>query len=64
MNDQDLVLSIIVNAMQFTLQHSQNAPGHPVDVISPDERVSLARAILTALSVQGFEVTGARSEPR
>jgi hypothetical protein len=64
MKDQDLVLSIIVNAIQFTLRQSRKAPGHPGDAISPEERVFIARAVLTALSEQGFEVTRAPSEPR
>jgi hypothetical protein len=64
MKDQDLVLSIIVNAIQFALQHSRKTSEQPGDVISPEERVSIARAVLTALSEQGFEVTRAPSEPR
>ena len=58
------VLSIIVNAIQFALQHSQKAPGQPRDVISSEEQVSIARAILAAFSEQGFQVTRAPSEPR
>ena len=57
-------LSIIVNAIQFALQHSQKAPGQPRDVISSEEQVSIARAILAAFSEQGFQVTRAPSEPR
>jgi hypothetical protein len=64
MKDHDMVLSIIVNAIQFALQHVQKAPNHPGAVISTEERVDLARAILTALSEQGFEITRAPSQPR
>jgi hypothetical protein len=64
MKNQDMVLSIIVNAIQFALQHARKASGRPGDVISPEERVDIARAILAALSEQGFEVTRAPSEPR
>jgi hypothetical protein len=64
MKDQEMVLSIIGNAIQFTLQHAQRASSHPGSVISPEERVDIARAILTALSEQGFQVTRAPSEPR
>ena len=64
MKDQEMVLSIIVNAIQFALQHSQKAPGQPRDVISSEEQVSIARAILAAFSEQGFKVTRAPSEPR
>ncbi|MCB8821306.1 hypothetical protein [Microvirga rosea] len=64
MKDQDMVLSIIVNAIQFALQHAQKAPNQPGAVISTEERVDLARAILTALSEQGFEITRAPSQPR
>jgi hypothetical protein len=61
---QEMVLSIIVNAIQFALQHSQKASGPPGDVISSEEQVSIARAVLAALSEQGFQVTRAPSEPR
>jgi len=54
MKDQEMVLSIVVNAIQFALQHSQKAPGQPRDVISSEEQVSIARAILAAFSEQGF----------
>ena len=64
MKDQDVVLSIIVNAIQFALQHGQKASGRPADVLSSQERVGIARAVLAALSEQGFEVTRAPSEPR
>jgi hypothetical protein len=64
MKDQDMVLSIIVNAIQFALQHARKDSGEPGDVLSPEERVELARAILAALSEQGFEFTRAPSEPR
>ena len=64
MKDQEMVLSIIVNAIQFALQHSQKASGRPGDVISSEEQVSIARAILAAFSEQGFQVTRAPSEPR
>jgi len=64
MKDQDMVLSIIVNAIQFVLQHARKDSGGPGDVISPEERMDLARAILASLSEQGFEVTRAPSEPR
>jgi len=64
MKDQDMVLSIIVDAIQFALQHTQKISSQPGDVLSPEERVDLARAILAALSEQGFEVTRAPSEPR
>jgi hypothetical protein len=64
MKDQEMVLSIIGNAIQFTLQQSQKASGHPGSVISPEEREEIARAILTALSEQGFQVTWAPSESR
>ena len=64
MKDQEMVLSIIVNAIQFTLQHAQKAPNQPGAVTSTEERVNLARAILTALSEQGFEITRAPSQPR
>jgi hypothetical protein len=61
---QEMVLSIIVNAIQFALQHSQKASGPPGDVISSEEHVSIARAVLAAVSEQGFQVTRAPSEPR
>ena len=64
MKDQAMVLSIIVNAIQFALQHARKDSGEPGDVISPEERMDLARAILTALSEQGFEITRALSQPR
>ena len=64
MKDQDMVLSIIVNAIQFALQQARKDSGGPGDVIPPEERVELARAILAALSEQGFEVTRAPLEPR
>jgi len=64
MKDQDMVLSIIANAIQFALQHAQKGSGESRAVISPEERVAIARAILAALSEQGFEVTRAPSEPR
>jgi hypothetical protein len=64
MKDQEMVLSIIADAIQFALQHTQKASGQPGDVIAPEERVSIARAVLTALSEQGFEVTRVPSEPR
>jgi hypothetical protein len=64
MKDQEMVLSIIVNAIQFALQHTQKGSGQPGDVLSPEERVDIARAVSTALSEQGFEVTRAPSEPR
>jgi hypothetical protein len=64
MKDQDMVLSIILNAIQFALQHSQTASGRPGGVISSEEQVSIARAVLAALSEQGFQVTRAPSEPR
>jgi hypothetical protein len=64
MKDQEIVLSIVVNAIQFALERAQKASGQPVDIISAEERVDIARAILAALSEQGFEVTRAPSEPR
>jgi hypothetical protein len=64
MKDQDMVLSIIVNAIQFVLQHARKGSGESGDLISPEERVDIARAILAALSEQGFQVTRAPSEPR
>jgi len=64
MKDQEIVISIIVNAIQFTLQHAQKAPNQPDAVISTEERVEIARAILTELSEQGFEITRASSQPR
>jgi hypothetical protein len=64
MKDQEMVLSIIVNAIQFALQHSHKASGQPGEVISSEEQVSIARSGLAALSEQGFQVTRARSEPR
>jgi hypothetical protein len=64
MKDQEMVLSIIVNAIQFALQHTQKGSGQPGDVLSREERVDIARAVSTALSEQGFEVTRAPSEPR
>jgi hypothetical protein len=64
MKDQEIVLSIIVNAIHFALQHAQKAPNHPGAVTSTEERVDIARAILTALSEQGFEITRAPSQPR
>ena len=64
MKDQEMVLSIIVNAIQFALQHSQKTSGQPSDIISSEEQVSIARAVLAALSEQGFQVTRAPSEPR
>ena len=60
MKDQEMVLSIIVNAIPFALQHSQKASSQPGNVISSEEQVSIARA----LSEQGFQVTRAPSEPR
>lgn len=63
MQDQEMVLSIIVDAIQFTLQHAQKASGHLGAVLSPEERVSIARGVLTALSEQGFQVARAQSEP-
>ncbi len=64
MKDQDMVLSIIVNAIQFHLQHARMDSGEPGGVLSPEQRVDLARTILAALSEQGFEFTRAPSEPR
>lgn len=64
MKDQDMVLSIIVNAIEFALQHARKASGQAGDIIAPEERVDIARAILTALSEQGFQVARAPSEPR
>ena len=64
MKDQEMVLSIVVNAIQFALQHSQKASVQPGDIISSEEQVYIARAVLTALSEQGFQVTRAPSEPR
>jgi hypothetical protein len=64
MKDQETVLSIIVNAIHFALQHARKDSGEPGDVLSPEERVDLATAVLTALSEQGFEVARAPSEPR
>jgi|SRR5215204_1931744 hypothetical protein len=61
---QEMVLSIIVNAIQFALQPSQKASGQPGEVILSEEQVSIARAVLTALSEQGFQVTRVPSEPR
>jgi hypothetical protein len=61
---QEMVLSIIVNAIQFALQPSQKASGQPGEVILSEEQVSIARAVLAALSEQGFQVTRAPSEPR
>jgi hypothetical protein len=61
---QEMVLSIIVNAIQFALQPSQKASGQPGEVISSEEQVSIARAVLAALSEQGFQVTRVPSEPR
>ena len=45
MKDQEMVLSIIVNAIQFALQHSQKAPGQPGDIIPSEEQVYIARAV-------------------
>ncbi|WP_445504343.1 hypothetical protein [Microvirga sp. G4-2] len=64
MKDQDMVLSIIVNAIQFALQHTQKASDNPGVVLSTEERVAVAGAILTALSEQGFHVARAPPEPR
>jgi hypothetical protein len=64
MKDQEMVLSIIVDAIQFALQHTQKISGQPGDVISPEERVSIARAILAAFCEQGLEITRVPSEPR
>ena len=61
---QEMVLSIIVNAIQFALQPSQKASGQPGEVILSEEQVSIARAVLAALSEQGFQVTRVPSEPR
>ncbi|MBM6595071.1 hypothetical protein [Microvirga pudoricolor] len=59
MKHQDMGHTIIVNAIQFALQQARNESGGPGDVIPPEERVNLARAILAALSEQGFEATRA-----
>jgi isopropylmalate/homocitrate/citramalate synthase len=64
MKDQETVLSIIVNAIQFALQHSQETSGQPSDIISSEEQVFIARAVLAAISEQGFQVTRVPSEPR
>jgi hypothetical protein len=64
MKDQEMVLSIIVNAIPFALQHSQKASSQPGNFISSEEQVSIARAVLAALSEQGFQVTRAPSELR
>ncbi len=64
MKDQEMVLSIIVNAIQFALQHSQKASGQPGDIIRSEEQVYIAIAVITAPSEQGFQVTRAPSEPR
>ena len=64
MKDQEIVHSIIVNAIQFAMEHAQKASGQPGNIISPEERVGIARAIFAALSEQGFEVTRTPSEPR
>jgi hypothetical protein len=61
---QEMVLSIIVNAIQFALQPSQKASGQPGEVILSEEQVSIARAVIAALSEQGFQVTRVPSEPR
>jgi hypothetical protein len=64
MKDEDMVLSIIVNAIQFALQRIPKASSQPGDVLSAEERVAIARAIVTALSEQGFQLSRAPSEPR
>jgi len=61
---QEMVLSIIVNAIQSALQPSQKASGQPGEVILSEEQVSIARAVLAALSEQGLEITRVPSEPR
>jgi hypothetical protein len=64
MKAQEMVHSIIVNAIQFALQPSQKASGQPGEVILSEEQVSIARAVIAALSEQGFQVTRVPSEPR
>lgn len=66
MNDENVALSIIVNAIQLETQHSSSrdgseAGGYGLDL---DAIQRIARTILTALAEQGFQVTRAPSEPR
>jgi hypothetical protein len=66
MNDENVVLSIIVNAIQFETQHSSGHDGSEAakNDLDLDATRRIARTILAALAEQGFQVTRTPSEPR
>lgn len=66
MSDRDVVLSIIVNAIQLETQlaHEQSLSPSVEGSLSPEDRARIARTILSALSEQGFQVTRLPSEAR
>jgi len=66
MNDEDVALSIIVNAIQLGTQRSPGQDGSESaeNGLAPDDIRRIATTILTALAEQGFQVTRAPSEPR
>jgi hypothetical protein len=63
MDDQEVVRSVIANAIQFAAQGPSPRGGAAIrGALGSDESMSIAAAILTALVEQGFRVVRVPAE--
>jgi hypothetical protein len=63
MDDQEVVRSVIANAIQFAAQGAGPRGASGIKgVLGSDESMSIAAAVLTALAEQGFQVVRVPAE--